>query len=120
MANNKVKFEDDCGGLKPLPIIKKKSDKTPKKKVVKRGKKQMNAEHYADPTADKAIAKVMREWRKKEAKKKHGKVSVFNDDPRRKVGVGAKGSAEKHRNEAKEEGNARNAEYSSENAFKER
>ena len=39
MANNKIKFEDDCGGLKPLPIIKKKSDKTPKKKVVKRGKK---------------------------------------------------------------------------------
>ena len=28
MTNNKVKFEDDCGGLKPLPIIKKKSDKT--------------------------------------------------------------------------------------------
>ena len=80
----------------------------------------MNAEHYADPTADKAIAKVMREWRKKEAKKKHGKVSVFNDDPRRKVRVGAKGCAEKHRNEAKEERNARNAEYSSENAFKER
>ena len=40
MANNKVKFEDDCGGLKPLPIIKKKSDKTTKKKkVVKKGKK---------------------------------------------------------------------------------
>ena len=80
----------------------------------------MNAEYYADPTADKAIAKVMREWRKKEAKKKHGKVSVFNDDPRRKVRVGSKGCAEKHRNEAKEERNARNAEYSSENAFKER
>ena len=99
---------------------KPKTKTTAKKKVVKRGKKQMNAEHYADPTADKAIAKVMREWRKKEAKKKHGKVSVFDDDPRRKVGVGSKGSAEKHRNEAKEEGNARNAEYSSENAFKER
>lgn len=40
MANKKIKFEDDCGGLKPLPIIKKKSDKTPKKKkVVKKGKK---------------------------------------------------------------------------------
>lgn len=36
----KVKFEDDCGGLKPLPIIKKKSDKTSKKKkVAKKGKK---------------------------------------------------------------------------------
>ena len=32
MVNNKVKFEDDCGGLKPLPIIKKKSDKTATKK----------------------------------------------------------------------------------------
>lgn len=39
MANNKIKFEDDCGGLKPIPIVKKKGDKTPKKKVVKRGKK---------------------------------------------------------------------------------
>ena len=40
MANKKIKFEDDCGGLKPLPIIKKKSDKTTKKKkVVKKGKK---------------------------------------------------------------------------------
>lgn len=39
MANKKIKFEDDCGGLKPLPIIKKKSDKTSKKKVVKKGKK---------------------------------------------------------------------------------
>ena len=41
MANNKVKFEDDCGGLKPLPIIKKKSDKTAtKKKSVKGSKKK--------------------------------------------------------------------------------
>ena len=40
MANNKVKFEDDCGGLKPIPIVKKKGDtSTAKKKVVKRGKK---------------------------------------------------------------------------------
>ena len=34
----KVKFEDDCGGMKPLPLIKKKSDKTPKKKSVKKKK----------------------------------------------------------------------------------
>ena len=40
MGNKKIKFEDDCGGLKPLPMIKKKSDKTTKKKkVVKKGKK---------------------------------------------------------------------------------
>ena len=41
MANNKIKFEDDCGGLKPIPIVKKKGDTsaTKKKKVVKRGKK---------------------------------------------------------------------------------
>ena len=39
MANKKIKFEDDCGGLKPLPIIKKKSDKIGKKKVSKKGKK---------------------------------------------------------------------------------
>ena len=38
MANKKIKFENDCGGLKPLPIIKKKSDKTPKKKVAKKKK----------------------------------------------------------------------------------
>lgn len=35
----KVKFEDDCGGMKPLPLIKKKSNKTPKKKVAKKGRK---------------------------------------------------------------------------------
>ena len=34
MVNKKIKFEDDCGGLKPLPMIKKKSDKTTKKKKV--------------------------------------------------------------------------------------
>ena len=35
------KFEDDCGGLKPLPLIKKKSsDKTTKKKSVKGTKKK--------------------------------------------------------------------------------
>ena len=41
MANKKIKFEDDCGGLKPLPMIKKKSDKTAtkKKKVAKKGRK---------------------------------------------------------------------------------
>ena len=41
MVNKKIKFEDDCGGLKPLPIIKKKSDKTAtKKKSVKGSKKK--------------------------------------------------------------------------------
>ena len=35
----KVKFEDDCGGLKPLPIIKKKENTSKKKKVAKKGKK---------------------------------------------------------------------------------
>ena len=41
MGNKKIKFEDDCGGLKPLPMIKKKSDKTTKKKkVVKKGNKK--------------------------------------------------------------------------------
>ena len=41
MANKKIKFEDDCGGLKPIPIVKKKGDTsaTKKKKVTKRGKK---------------------------------------------------------------------------------
>ena len=39
MAN--TKFKEDCGGLKPLPIIKKKTTttKTATKKTVKRGKK---------------------------------------------------------------------------------
>ena len=42
MTNKKIKFENDCGGLKPLPIIKKKSDKTAtqKKKSVKGTKKK--------------------------------------------------------------------------------
>lgn len=80
----------------------------------------MNAEHYADPTADKAIAKVMREWRKKEARKKHGKVSVFDDDTRTTCGVRSKRRTEKHGNKAQEKGNARNAGYSSEDAFEER
>ena len=35
----KVKFEDDCGGMKPLPLIKKKESTPKKKKVAKRGKK---------------------------------------------------------------------------------
>lgn len=39
MANKKIKFEDDCGGLKPLPIIKKKESTSKKKKVAKKGKK---------------------------------------------------------------------------------
>lgn len=38
MANNKVKFEDDCGGMKPLPLVKKKE--TQKKKSVKGTKKK--------------------------------------------------------------------------------
>ena len=76
----------------------------------------MNAEGYADPTAEKAIANVMREWRRK---KKHGKVSVFDDDTRTEGRVRSKRRTEKHRNEAKEKGNAGNAGYSLENAFKE-
>ena len=40
MANNKVKFEDDCGGLKPLPIIKKKSETATKKKGAVKGTKK--------------------------------------------------------------------------------
>ena len=40
MANKKIKFEDDCGGLKPLPIIKKKTTKTTSKKSVKGTKKK--------------------------------------------------------------------------------
>ena len=41
MANNKVKFEDDCGGLKPIPIVKKKGDTSAtKKKIVKGTKKK--------------------------------------------------------------------------------
>lgn len=39
MANNKVKFEDDCGGMKPLPLVKKKENAT-KKKSVKGTKKK--------------------------------------------------------------------------------
>ena len=38
MANNKVKFEDDCGGMKPLPLVKKKENATKKKKVAKKKK----------------------------------------------------------------------------------
>ena len=41
MANNKVKFEDDCGGLKPIPIFKKNGDtSSTKKKSVKGSKKK--------------------------------------------------------------------------------
>ena len=36
MANNKVKFEADCGGMKPLPLVKKKENATKKKKVAKK------------------------------------------------------------------------------------
>ena len=39
MVNKKIKFEDDCGGLKPLPIIKKKSDKTATKRKSAKGSK---------------------------------------------------------------------------------
>ena len=34
------KFEEDCGGLKPMPMIKKKSETTAKKKSVKGTKKK--------------------------------------------------------------------------------
>ena len=34
----KVKFEDDCGGMKPLPLVKKKESATKKKKVAKKKK----------------------------------------------------------------------------------
>ena len=41
MANNKIKFEDDCGGLKPIPIVKKKGDTSAtKKKKAKVSKKK--------------------------------------------------------------------------------
>ena len=40
MANNKVKFEDDCGGLKPIPIVKKKGDTSTTKKKSKVSKKK--------------------------------------------------------------------------------
>ena len=40
MANNKVKFEDDCGGLKPIPIVKKKGDTSTAKKKAKVSKKK--------------------------------------------------------------------------------
>ena len=35
----KIKFEDDCGGMKPLPLVKKK-ESTSKKKSVKGTKKK--------------------------------------------------------------------------------
>ena len=34
----KVKFEDDCGGMKPLPLVKKKESTSKKKKVAKKKK----------------------------------------------------------------------------------
>ena len=40
MVNNKVKFEDDCGGLKPIPIVKKKGDTPTAKKKSKVSKKK--------------------------------------------------------------------------------
>ena len=36
----KIKFEDDCGGMKPLPLIKKK-ESTTTKKTVKGSKKKI-------------------------------------------------------------------------------
>lgn len=38
MSNKKIKFKNDCGGIKPIPLPKRKSDKVPKK-TPKRGKK---------------------------------------------------------------------------------
>ena len=34
----KIKFEDDCGGMKPLPLVKKKESTSKKKKVAKKKK----------------------------------------------------------------------------------
>lgn len=44
--------------------------------------KHMNAERYADPTADIAIARVMREWRKKEKQKRKNINSYIAKKPR--------------------------------------
>ena len=38
MTNKKIKFEDDCGGMKPLPLVKKKESTSKKKKVAKKKK----------------------------------------------------------------------------------
>ena len=32
----KIKFEDDCGGMKPLPLVKKKESASKKKTVSKK------------------------------------------------------------------------------------
>ena len=34
----KIKLEDDCGGMKPLPLVKKKESTSKKKKVAKKKK----------------------------------------------------------------------------------
>lgn len=65
----------------------------------------MNSEHYADPTADKAIGNVMREWRRET---KYGKKRIFKDDTGRKVVLGQNRSTEKQRNKTQKKRNARN------------
>ena len=48
----------------------------------------MNSEHYSDPTADKAIGNVMREWRRE---KKYGKKRVCTNDTGKTSRVRSKG-----------------------------
>ena len=67
----------------------------------------MNGERYADPTADKAIANVMREMRKEADK--HGKERVCENDTGRTFQVGQNWSSEKHRNKTQKKRNERNA-----------
>ena len=64
----------------------------------------MNSEHYADPTADEVIDKIMRE----EAKNKNGKKRIFKNESRAKVVLGEDRKQEKHRSKTKKKRNARN------------
>ena len=65
----------------------------------------MNSEHYADPTADEVINKIMRE----EAKNKNGKKRIFKNDSRAKVVLGKDRKSKKHRSKTKKKRNARNS-----------
>ena len=65
----------------------------------------MNSEHYADPTADEVIDKMMRE----EAKNKNGKKRIFKNDSRAEVILGKDRKQKKYRSETKKKRNARNS-----------
>ena len=57
----------------------------------------MNGEHYPDPTADIAISRVMREWKKEVIKNEYRKKKFRQTDTRRKSRAGKKGRFEKGR-----------------------